>query len=181
LCDVRAGIASPGLDAPQIPRCARDDHAGCRLSRDFTITLLHPRHLSWPREEEGPLQVTAENLRESHERLFVGPEIALKSRIWIFESYLNDDRAALDKFAEQWTRTEVEAPQDFRDAGGVYFAQRSSLRSFLAGDGEHLGYVLALVKRNVLVAVLAVGPAEEGRLLPQNMIRWGCKIAERVR
>jgi hypothetical protein len=140
-----------------------------------------PAPLLWPREEQGPLQGTAETLRESHERLFVGPETVLKSRVLVFELQLNDDRAALDKFAEQWTRAEVETAQDFRDAGYVYCAQRSSLRSFLAGNGEHLGYVLALVKRNVLIAVLAVGPAEEGRLLPQNMIGWGCKLAERVR
>ncbi len=128
-------------------------------------------------QAEGPLRLSSGNIRETNERLFVTPGIAVKSRVLVFNVYLADQESDLAGFAQTWAGQEVKTAQGFRPSGKTSCADRASFQAFSSSDGRQ-GYVLALVERNVLVSVLSFGPPEKIRA--EDVQTWACTIAARI-
>jgi hypothetical protein len=130
-------------------------------------------------EAESQVDRPATDIRESSDRLFSGREVVVRTRVLVIDFYLSDTESDLSAFAQQWTRVEVLDAGRFLSEGGAGCGRSSSLQSFATANVGQQGYVLVLAKRNVLAAVLAVGP--DGAVTPNNVGDWACTIAERIR
>ena len=126
---------------------------------------------------EAPLALSNNAVRETSERMFSAPATAVKSRVLVFKKYLTDTPASLTRLSEQWARNEIKTAEEFRPMR-LLCTDRASFESFSNGRGTAEGYVVALVKRNVLVSLLSFG--KPGDVRPAGVAEWACTIFNRV-
>ena len=96
----------------------------------------------------------------------------------VYEVYLMDTESDLVEAGQTMTREVIATAQDFKALPQPGCVDRGSLQAFSSRDGQH-GFILVMVKRNVVLIVLSVSPAKA--MQPSDIGAWGCAIVNRIR
>jgi uncharacterized RDD family membrane protein YckC len=128
---------------------------------------------------DSPLKVSSGIVREANERLFVAAASAVKVRVFVYKVYLTDTDSDLAELGQTWTKTEIDTAQGFKPLTKPRCGDRASSQTFSNTGDDQQGYVLEIVKRNVLVSVISFGQATAVTEFKTNL--WGCTIAARIR
>ncbi len=120
----------------------------------------------------------SKDMWDSNIRLFVKAGTVVESRVLVWKSSVTDETSAMIKAMEDSLRGNFSEPLVFEPSSDTRCAERGAMRTFGNQAGDRKGYVLFLMKRNVVATLVVYGTP--GNVNADDVQDWACKIEARI-